>query len=100
VIDINAFDPRTLVMIALLNPATILVGFLMGRAANQWQKLPVAAFAAALSGFLLYWVAASVGIFRVHALGGEAGLVMMGLGVGLVWAILGYWLFPAAPRGT
>ncbi len=99
-IDINPFDPRTLVLIALLNPATIAVAFYMGRHADQWQKLPVAAFAGACAGFLLYWLASTVGIFAVHALGGEAGLVLMGFGLGLVWAIIGYALFPAAPRGV
>jgi hypothetical protein len=95
VIDINPFDPQTLILIALFNPAIIIVGFLMGRTANQWQKLPVAAFAAALSGFVVYWLAATVGIFSVHALGGEAGIVMMGFVLGLVWATLGYMFFPA-----
>lgn len=94
-IDVNAFDPMTLVMIAIFNPATILVGFLMGRKADQWQKVIVAAFAASLSGFLLYWLAANIGVFRVHALGGEAGIVMMGLAVGLIAATCGYTLFPA-----
>lgn len=99
-IDINPFDPQTLVLIALFNPAIILVGFLMGRTADQWQKLPVAAFAAALAGFVLYWLAATVGIFSVHALGGEAGIVMMGFGLGLIWAIIGYALFPAKPHNA
>ena len=55
-IAINAFDPMTLVLLAALNPALIAVAFLMGRNADQWQKLPVAAFAAAAVGFLLYWL--------------------------------------------
>ncbi len=94
-IDINAFDPQTLILIALFNPATIIVGFVMGRNADQWQKVPVAAFAASLAGFLLYWLAANAGVFSVHALGGEAGLIMMGLVLGLVWALIGYKVFPA-----
>jgi hypothetical protein len=93
-IDINPFEPMTLVMIALFNPATIAVGFLMGQRADQWQKLLVAALAAALSGFILYWIAAAIGIFRVHALGGEAGMVVMGLVLGLAWAMVGYYIFP------
>ncbi len=99
-IDINAFDPQTLILIALFNPATILVGFLLGRRANQWQKVPVAGFAAALSGFLLYWLAATVGVFSVHALGGEAGLVMLGLVLGMFWAMIGYKVFPKPDPGN
>lgn len=97
-IDINPFDPQTLILIALLNPATIVVAFLMGRTASEWQKLPVAAFAGACAGFLLYWIAAYIGIFSVHALGGEAGMVLVGFAAGLVWAVVGYALFPASRK--
>ncbi|MFM7084496.1 MAG: hypothetical protein ACKOW3_05775 [Hyphomicrobium sp.] len=93
-IPINAFDPFTLLLIALLNPATILVGFIMGRGVDQWQKLFIAAFAAAVSGFLAYWMAAFVGIFSVHALGGEAALVTLGYFYGLGWAIIGRFFRP------
>ena len=94
-IAINSFDPLTLVLIALFNPATIAIGFLMGRTANQPQKLVVAAFAAALGGFLLYWMAAEVGVFQVHAVGGEGGLLVLQLVFGFVWACLGYFAFHA-----
>lgn len=94
-IAINSFDPLTLVLIALFNPATMAIGFLMGRTANQPQKLVVAAFAAALGGFILYWLAAFVGVFQVHAVGGEGGLMVMQLLFGLVWACLGYFVFHA-----
>ena len=90
--EIVPFDPWTLVMIAVLNPAIIIVGFLLGRGADQWQKLIVAAFAASLSGFVLYWIVAAVGLMPVHALGGEAAMLTMGFFLGLVWAALGYFL--------
>ncbi|MBN8913667.1 MAG: hypothetical protein J0H65_16750 [Rhizobiales bacterium] len=90
-IPINSFDPMTLVFLAALNPGVIVVAFLMGRNADQWQKLPVAAFAAALVGFLLYWIGAQIGVFSVHAIGGEAFLLTLGFVFGLVWAVLGYW---------
>jgi hypothetical protein len=96
VIDINPFDPQTVVLLGVLNPATILVAFLLGRTADQWQKIPVAAFAGAFAGFLLYWLAATLGLFSIHALGGEAGMLLVGFASGLVWAVLGYKLFPAA----
>lgn len=90
--EIVPFDPVTLVEIALLNPAIIVVAFLMGRRADQWQKLIVAAFAASLCGFILYWLVAEVGLMPVHALGGEGAMLVMGFFTGLVWAGLGYWL--------
>jgi hypothetical protein len=89
-IAINSFDPMTLVLLAAVNPAVIVVALLMGRGADQWQKLPVAAFAAAVAGFLLYWLGGQVGLFAIHAVGGEAALVMLGFVFGLVWAVLGY----------
>ncbi|HUJ37160.1 MAG TPA: hypothetical protein VLW88_05735 [Hyphomicrobium sp.] len=90
--EIKPFDPWTLVLISLFNPAVIAVAFLMGRRADQWQKLIVAAFAASLSGFILYWLAAELGLLPIHALGGEAAILVMQLLLGFVWAGLGYWL--------
>ena len=90
--EIKPFDPLTLVLIALFNPVVIAVAFVMGRKADQWQKIPVAAFAASLAGFILYWLVAAVGLLPIHALGGEAGVVAMQFLFGLVWAGLGYWL--------
>jgi len=91
-VEIKPFDPWTLVLISLFNPAVIAVAFLMGRRADQWQKLIVAAFAASLSGFILYWLAAELGLLPIHALGGEAAILVMQLLLGFVWAGLGYWL--------
>lgn len=88
--EIKPFDPTTLLLISLLNPVVIAVAFLMGRRADQWQKLIVAAFAASLAGFALYWLAAEVGLLPVHALGGEVGIILMQTVFGLVWASLGY----------
>lgn len=88
--EINPFEPNTLVLIAAVNPATIATALWMGRKADQWQKLPIVAFAAALAGFVLYWLIAAAGFLPVHALGSEAGLVALQFGFGLLWAILGY----------
>jgi hypothetical protein len=90
--EIVPFDPWTLVVIAVLNPAVIIVALLLGRRADQWQKLIVAAFAAALSGFILYWLVVAAGLMPVHALGGEAAILVMGFFLGLFWASLSYWL--------
>jgi len=93
-IAINSFDPMTLVILALVNPAIIVVAFVMGRNADQWQKIPIAAFAASAAGFLLYWLGGQIGLFAIHAIGGEAALLVLGFAVGLVWAALGYRLRP------
>ncbi|HKZ95734.1 MAG TPA: hypothetical protein VJ045_01995 [Hyphomicrobiaceae bacterium] len=90
-IEIRSFDPETLVLIALLNPAVIAVAFLMGRRADQGQKLVVAAFAASLAGYGLYWIVAAVGLLPVHALGGEAAIFALQFLFGLAWAAAGYW---------
>lgn len=92
------FDPMTLVLIALLNPATIVVGFLMGRAADQWQKIIVAAFAAALAGFALLYVATFLRIVPAKGIGGEAGVMALQFVFGLGWAALGYIAFPLRRR--
>ena len=93
-IEINSFDPMTLVMLAAVNPAVIAVAIILGRKADQWQKIPVAAFAASVVGFLLYWIGGQVGFFKIHAVGGEAALVVMQFGFGLIWAMLAYYIFP------
>jgi glycerol uptake facilitator-like aquaporin len=83
-------DLRDVVLTALLNPAVILVAFWMGRSADQWQKLPVAAFAAALAGSILLYVAIRLGISDVNAAGrAAAGIFTAQFLFGLVWAYLG-----------
>lgn len=89
-IAINSFDPLTLVLLALANPAVIAVAVMMGRGADQWQKIPVAAFAASLAGFLLYWIGGQVGLFAIHAVGGEAAIFILQFFFGLAWAALAY----------
>jgi len=87
---LEPFDPLALVIIAALNPAVLIVGFLMGRAADQPQKLVVAAFVAALAGSALVWLAALVHVVPARGLGGEAGLFVLQFILGLGWALIGY----------
>jgi hypothetical protein len=91
-VEIVPFDPDTLLKIALFNPVVIVIAFMMGRRADQWQKIIVAAFTASLGGFALYWLVAAVGLMPVHALGGEAAVLLLQFLFGLVWAGIGYWL--------
>ena len=87
---LQPFDPWSLLMIALLNPAVVVTGLLMGRAADQWQKLVVAAFVAALAGAALVWLGAYLRILPARGLGGEAGLFVLQYLLGLAWAFVGY----------
>ena len=57
----RALAPKAVLLTAVLNPAVALVALWMGSSASQWQKLPVAAFAAALSGWLLLYAAVRFG---------------------------------------
>ena len=87
---LEPFDLSGLVTIAALNPVVVVVAFLMGRRADQWQKIVIAAFAASLAGFLLVWLAVRVGALAAHGIGSEAGLVALQFVAGLAWAALGY----------
>jgi hypothetical protein len=83
-------DLKAVILTALLNPAVIVVAFWMGRSADQWQKLPVAAFAAALAGSVLVYLAARFDIAGVAAVGwAGAGIFTAQFLFGLVWAGLG-----------
>jgi hypothetical protein len=94
VTGIQPFDPGSLLLIAVLNPAVVIVAFLMGRAADQPQKIVVAAFAAALAGAILIWVATYLRIIPVRGSGAEAGLLLLDMVFGLIWASIGYYFRP------
>ena len=90
--DLKTFDPTTLVIVAALNPAVMIVGFWMGLKADQWQKLIVAALTASLAGFLLLYFAVFVGAVHAYSIGGEAGVVLLQVIFGFFWAAAGYLL--------
>jgi Na+/H+ antiporter NhaC len=87
---LQPFDPYSVVLIAALNPAVILVGFMMGRQADQWQKLIVAGFVAALAGAVLVWFGAFFGLLPARGVGGETGSFVAAIVFGTVWAALGF----------
>ena len=83
-----------MVLTALFNPAVIVVAFWMGRNADQPQKLPVAAFAAALAGSLLAYIAVRIGLTGVAQVGrAAAGVFIAQFVFGLAWAWAGYRFF-------
>ena len=78
--SLTPVDLKAVLLTALLYPAVIVVAFWMGRGADQWQKLPVAAFAAALLGLGIVYIAARVGMLSVNDVGplAENGVINPG----------------------
>jgi hypothetical protein len=84
-------DLQAVLLTALFNPAVIVLAFWLGRRADQWQKLPVAAFAAALAGSALVYVAVRLGVPGVAGVGrAAAGVFIAEFLLGLAWAGAGY----------
>ena len=84
------FDPVSLLLIALLNPVVIAVAWIMGVRADQWQKLIVIAFAAALAGAAAVWVATFVGVLPPREMGSDAGLFVFSMIYGFAIAVVAY----------
>jgi hypothetical protein len=97
-VGLQPFDPFDLAIIALLNPAVILVAVVMGRKADQWQKLFVAGFAAAMAGAVLIWIATFSQLLPARGVGGESGLFILSFVYGTVIATLVYLLWPGGQR--
>jgi hypothetical protein len=94
---IEPVNLAAVVLTALLNPAVVLVAVWLGRYADQWQKLPVAAFAAALVGSALVFAAVYVGMPGVVSVGrATAGVFVSEFVFGLIWAALAWRFWPAA----
>ncbi|MEM7774170.1 MAG: phosphatidylglycerophosphatase [Pseudomonadota bacterium] len=89
-IELSPFRPLDLTLIALLNPVVILIGFWMGRRADQWQKLVVAGFAAAFVSAMMIWFAVWLGLVVAKGIGGEAGAFVLSMLFGTLWAVIGY----------
>ena len=84
-------DLNVVLLTALLNPVAIAVAFWMGCSADQWQKIPVAAFAASAAGTAAVYVAARLGVpGAATTVRAEAGIFIAQLVPGLVWAAAGY----------
>jgi hypothetical protein len=91
-------DPSAVVLTALCNPAVVIVALWLGGKADQWQKLPVAAFAAALVGSILVYIAVFVGVPGVVGIGrAAAGVFVAEFVFGLAWATLGYQFWRGRP---
>ena len=75
---------------AALNPVMIAVAFLMGRRADQPAKLGIAAFAGAMAGVALLWLAARLQLgLATDVARGAVGVFVTSLPFGALWAWLG-----------
>ena len=89
---------KDVLLTALFNPVVVLVAVAMGRKANQWQKLPVAAFAAAMAGWLALYVAVWLNWAGTSAIGrAAAGVLAVQFVIGLAWATIAYSLRRSRP---
>jgi hypothetical protein len=90
----------SILLYAVLNPATILVAFWLGRKADQFGKLLIAAFAGAFAGVAVLYFAALFGISSAPTLGrAAAGIFVVSLVAGLIYARIGY-AFRARPTNA
>jgi hypothetical protein len=91
-------DLNLVLLTALLNPVVVVVAFWMGRSADEWQKVPVAAFAASAAGTAAVYVAARLGVPGVAGtIRAIAGILIVQFVLGLAWAAAGYLFARRAP---
>ena len=94
--DVNLTE---LLLYAALNPATIAVAFKMGRKADEKPKILIAAFAGAIAGVALLYVAALFRIWDAPTLGrAAAGSFAASLVAGLIYGWIGFSFKPSNPR--
>jgi hypothetical protein len=91
-------DLKAVLLTALLNPVVVVVAFWMGIGADQWQKVPLAAFVAAFAGSAAVYLAVQLGVSAVAGVGrAAAGVFIAQFLIGLVWAAAGYRLGRRGP---
>lgn len=86
---------------AVLNPVAIAVAYLMGRRADQPIKLGIAAFAGAIAGTGLLWLAARLQLgIATDVARGAVGIFVSSLPFGVAWAYLGrYFAYSRSQSG-
>jgi hypothetical protein len=77
----------------VLNPATIVVAFMMGHRASDKTKLIIASFVGAVAGAALLFIATFLRLWDAPTLGRSiAGVFIVSLVAGFVYAGAGYLL--------
>ena len=87
-------DIKDLLLLALMNPATLAAGFMLGRRADQKQKIVLAVVVAGVAGMVFAWLLMLTGLFapKIRLLG---GVFVLSAALGTLWAWIGF-----ATRGT
>ena len=84
-----------IVLFSVLNPALIVVAFMMGRKCDQFAKIMIAAFAGAMAVMALLYVGALLGISDAPNLARAAdGVFTACFLAGHIYAWIGYKFFP------
>lgn len=80
---------KDVLLLAIMNPATLAAGFMIGRRADQVQKVIVAAFVAGIAGVLFAGLLMVTGLYppKVRLL---SGVFVAAALAGMVWAWIGY----------
>lgn len=84
-------DLVALLVTALLNPVVVVTAVMMGLRADQWQKVLVAGFAAAVIGSAVVYVLVRVGVGSDRLARAPAGLLIVQFALGTAWAAVAYW---------
>jgi hypothetical protein len=75
----------------VLNPATIIVAFMLGQRVDEKNKLVIAAFAGAVAGVAVLYIATFLRLWDAPTLGRAiAGVFIVSLAAGFVYAGAGY----------
>lgn len=76
-------------LLAVMNPATLVAGMLVGRRADQAQKIIIGGFAAGIAGVAFAVLLMVTGLYppKVRLLG---GVFVASALMGLVWAWIGF----------
>ncbi len=83
-------DPLVLLVTAVANPVVIVVAFYLGWRADQWQKLVIAGFGAAIAGAFAIWCATFAGLLAPRPFGSDAGVFVFSFVYGIAVAAAGY----------
>ena len=88
---------KDVLLLAIMNPATLATGFLIGRRSDQVQKVVVAAFVAGIAGVLFAALLMATGFYppKVRLL---SGVFVASALAGVVWAFIGYATRPRDQR--
>ncbi len=82
-------DIKDVLMLGLMNPATLAAGFMLGRRADQIQKIVLAVVVAGVAGMLFAWALMLTGLFepKIRLLG---GVFVLSAALGTFWAWIGF----------